>query len=171
MFETERLVVRRWSLDDLDAAAAIYGDPEVMTFLGDGQPLYDPAQVRAWLAKRISGYDEHPGLGGWAMQRRDDGTVAGTVLLQPFPGEADVEVGWHLARAAWGAGYATEAAGGALRHGFDVLGLEEVYAVVNPINARSLAVVRRLGMTPLGQTDRYYEQTLELFVTAARYSR
>jgi RimJ/RimL family protein N-acetyltransferase len=166
VFETERLVVRRWSLDDTPAAFAIYGDPDVMHFLGDGTPMPDIAAQRDRLAQRIRGYDEHPGLGGWAMQRRGDGAVIGSVLLQPLPGDERVEVGWHLARAAWGGGYATEAARGALDHGFSRLELRDIFAVVNAGNTRSLAVVGRLGMVPLGPTGRYYGQTLELFVAA-----
>jgi RimJ/RimL family protein N-acetyltransferase len=167
VFETERLVVRRWSMADAAAAFAIYGDPDVMHFLGDGTPVPDVAAEQARLEQRIDAYEEHPGLGGWAMQRRDDGAVVGSVLLKPLPGDERVEVGWHLARATWGSGYATEAARGALDHGFTALGLDEIFAVVDGRNSRSLAVVRRLGMTPLGRTDRYYGRTLERFVTPA----
>jgi RimJ/RimL family protein N-acetyltransferase len=166
VFETERLVVRRWSLDDAAAAFQIYGDPAVMHFLGDGTPMRDVAAQRDRLAQKIRAYEERPGLGGWAMQRRGDGAVIGSVLLQRLPGDERVEVGWHLARAAWGAGYATEAARGALGHGFAGLRLQEIFAVVDARNSRSLSVVQRLGMTPLGSTDRYYGHRLELFVAS-----
>jgi RimJ/RimL family protein N-acetyltransferase len=76
----------------------------------------------------------------------------------------DIEVGWHLHPDAWGHGYATEAARGALRWGFD-RGLEEVHAVVRPDNAPSLRVCGRLAMVPVGRTSRYYDTELELFTT------
>jgi len=69
----------------------------------------------------------------------------------------------HLKYEAWGQGYATEAAQVLLSYGFDTLHLPEIYAVANPKNERSLQVMRRLGMTRLGRTNRYYNQELELF--------
>jgi RimJ/RimL family protein N-acetyltransferase len=110
------------------------------------------------------------------------------VLLKPLPGGGDrgdrgggdrgggdhdggdyggeVEVGWHLHPDSWGHGYATEAARGAVDRAFRY-GLPEVYAVVRPDNAPSLAVCRRLGMTPLGRTTRWYGIDLEAFRLAA----
>jgi RimJ/RimL family protein N-acetyltransferase len=78
-----------------------------------------------------------------------------------------VEVGWHLHPDSWGHGYATEAARGAIAKGF-AEGLDEIFAVVRPDNKRSLAVCRRLGLTHLGRTDRWYGQALELFRTGAQ---
>jgi RimJ/RimL family protein N-acetyltransferase len=75
----------------------------------------------------------------------------------------DVEVGWHLARAHWGHGYATEAARALINHGFHTLNLDTINAVVNPANAASIRVTQRLGMTPLGRTRKYYNAVVELF--------
>jgi RimJ/RimL family protein N-acetyltransferase len=89
--------------------------------------------------------------------------VAGTVLLKPLPeGVGEVEVGWHLHPDSWGRGYATEAARAVVDRGFTA-GLPEVYAVVRPGNARSMAVCRRLGMAPLGRMRRWYHVELEVF--------
>jgi RimJ/RimL family protein N-acetyltransferase len=97
------------------------------------------------------------------VERREDGRVVGTVLLVRLPdGDGEVEVGWHLHPDAWGHGYATEAARGALDWGFR-RGLEEALAVVRPGNTASAAVCRRLGMEPQGLTSRYYGLELELF--------
>jgi RimJ/RimL family protein N-acetyltransferase len=84
------------------------------------------------------------------------------VLLVNLPESAEIEVGWHLHPDSWGHGYATEAARGAIAKGFSE-GLREIFAVVRPDNERSLAVCRRLGMTHLGPSDRWYGHTLELF--------
>jgi RimJ/RimL family protein N-acetyltransferase len=101
--------------------------------------------------------------GRWAVERKDDGTVVGTVLLVRLPeGDGELEVGWHLHPDSWGHGYASESARAVLDRAFRA-GVPEVFAVVRPDNTASLAVCHRLGMEPLGRTDRYYEQELELF--------
>jgi RimJ/RimL family protein N-acetyltransferase len=101
--------------------------------------------------------------GCWAIEPLDGGPPAGTVLLKPLPnGVGEVEVGWHLHPDCWGNGYATEAARAVVDRGFDG-GLPEVYAVVRPGNEASLAVCRRLGMTPLGRVRRWYDVELEAF--------
>jgi RimJ/RimL family protein N-acetyltransferase len=97
--------------------------------------------------------------------------VHGSVLLNLMANSdgspPDVlEVGWHLHPDSWGHGYATEAAQGAVQYAFG-RGEPEVHAVVYPRNVRSLAVCRRLGMTPLGPTDRWYGVPLEAFRLAA----
>ena len=74
----------------------------------------------------------------------------------------DIEVGWHLHPDSWGHGYATEAAQAVMDRGFGS-GLPEVVAVVYPDNHRSIAVCRRLGMTPIGRTDRWYGVEVEAF--------
>ena len=74
-----------------------------------------------------------------------------------------IEIGWHLGRAYWGQGYATESSLGALRHGFETLGLAEIYAIVHHANTRSLRVCGRLGMTLVGTTDRYHDMELKLY--------
>jgi RimJ/RimL family protein N-acetyltransferase len=164
IFSTERLVARDWTLDDADAAYEIYRDPDVMRFLGTApQPVASVEaqreRIAAWL-ERNAGWDDCYGF--WALATHD-GTLVGATLLKPLPGDGPVEVGWHLGKAYWGNGYATEGARGAIAHGFGAAGLDAIYAVVDPANAASLAVARRLGMTYEGRTDLYYEKTLDLF--------
>jgi RimJ/RimL family protein N-acetyltransferase len=102
-------------------------------------------------------------FGVWALELAGIGTVAGTVLLKPLPGGVgEVEVGWHLHPDSWGRGYATEAARAVITRGFEA-GLPEVYAVVRPGNAASVAVCTRLGMTPLGRMRRWYDVELDAF--------
>jgi RimJ/RimL family protein N-acetyltransferase len=78
-------------------------------------------------------------------------------------GAGEVEVGWHFHPDSWSYGYATEAARATIARGFEH-GLAEIHAVVRPDNAPSIAVCRRLGMTPLGRTSRWYGTELEAFV-------
>ncbi|MEQ8463257.1 MAG: GNAT family N-acetyltransferase [Coleofasciculus sp. E1-EBD-02] len=72
-------------------------------------------------------------------------------------------MGWHFRRVSWGKGYATEAARGIIAYGFNTLQLPVLYAVVHPDNKRSIRVTQRLGMTPMGLTNRYYGVQLLLF--------
>ena len=96
--------------------------------------------------------------------------MLGNLLLKPIllstcePSDRpnDVEIGWHLHPDAWGQGYATEAAEAVLDDAFS-RGLAKVLAVTNPDNHASQAVCRRLGMTHLGCTTRYYDTPNELF--------
>jgi RimJ/RimL family protein N-acetyltransferase len=117
--------------------------------------------------------DDHPVHGIWAIATAD-GRLVGNLLLKPIPlsagessGPAEVEIGWHLHPDAWGQGYATEAAQAVLHDAFD-RGPAKVLAVTDPDNHASQAVCRRLGMTALGRTTRYYDTVNELFEKASR---
>jgi RimJ/RimL family protein N-acetyltransferase len=137
----------------------LYGRPAVNRWLG-GTPTLTPVElVDRW--HRVSAAD--PRYGCWAVEVRRPPLVAGTVLLEPLPdGVGEVEVGWHLHPDAWGHGYATEAAQAVIERGFRS-GVPEVYAVVRPGHAASMAVCRRLGMAPLGLLRRWYDVELEAF--------
>jgi RimJ/RimL family protein N-acetyltransferase len=174
VFETERLIVREWTETPADLARVfdIYSRTEVVRWLGNRAPMTDPVEaavrVRAWAARTA---DAGFPYGLWAVQPRDGGPVAGSVLLRPLPGadgapSADTEVGWHFHPDSWGRGYATEAARGTLGRAF-AAGIPEVYAVIVPGNGPSAAVTRRLGMEPLGRTDRWYGMELEGYVLRA----
>ena len=166
---TSRLQLREWSIEDADAAYQMYGDREVMRFLGNGQIVPDVAAQRIWLAERIERYRgaAFDGLGVWAVVERDTEQVVGTILLKPLPPtDLQIEVGWHLVRRVWGKGYASEAARVVMRYGFVDLRLDYILAVIKPENVRSAAVARRIGMRWLERTDRYYDgEELDVFVT------
>ncbi len=170
IYETDRLIVREWTHDPDDHARIfdIYSRWEVARWLG-AQPraMADAVEAVAVVDRWRVLHEGDRRFGCWAVQVRDTGTVAGTVLFKPLPnGTGEVEVGWHFHPDSWGYGYATESARGAVERGF-AAGLPEVYAVVRPGNERSMAVCRRLGMAPLGRTTRWYEVELEAFRMAA----
>jgi RimJ/RimL family protein N-acetyltransferase len=158
---TARLRLRAWTTEpgDLARLADLYGRDEVTRWLG-GPPTVGPEElVERW--RRVHDLDRLHGC--WAIDPLSGGSPAGTVLFKPLPnGVGEVEVGWHLHPDSWGRGYATEAARAVVDRGFDG-GLPEVYAVVRPGNEPSLAVCRRLGMTPLGRMRRWYDVELEAF--------
>lgn len=143
---TDRLVLRRWRDSDLEPWAAMNADPEVREHLGD--PL-TREQSDASVA-RFQAEFEQRGYGWWAVEVRATGAFIGFAGLDPVEDHmpfTGVEIGWRLARPAWGHGYATEAAQAVLAYGFDTLRLPEILAVTTATNHRSQAVMRRIGMT------------------------
>ena len=163
-FDTDRLVARSWNISDAAAFFDIYRRWEVARWLGAAPRVLETldeaeARVTRWAELNKTGEVE----GRWAVQRREDGRVLGTVLLVALPGgDGEFEVGWHFHPDVWGHGYATEAARGAVHWGFE-RGLDEIRAVVRPGNSPSAAVCARLGMQALGVTSRYYDAELELY--------
>ena len=170
--ETERLVVREWtsSAQDIARRFDIYRREEVVKWLGNSTALTSVAETAERMQRAQAFYDLHQGrYGVWAVQVRDTGLVAGSVLLVPMPepsdgtpGEAEVEIGWHLHPDSWGKGYATEAAKAVLAHGF-ALGLPEILAIARPDNAASIAVMRRIDMRHSGRTTRWYGLEAEFY--------
>lgn len=151
---TDRLMLRRWRESDLAPWAEMNADPEVREHLGD--PL-TREQSDASVARFRAAFDRR-GYGWWAVEVLATGEFVGFAGLDdveedmPFTG---VEIGWRLARPAWGHGYATEAARATLAFGFETLGLPEILAITTAANVRSRAVMRRIGMTrdPAGDFD------------------
>jgi RimJ/RimL family protein N-acetyltransferase len=167
VIETERLLIRPWAPEELDRYFEIYRDPEVARWLS-GPPVRDRKLALERMQRRLAQLAADPRFGSWAVVVRDTGEPAGTVLLKPLPdGEGEIEIGWHLHPDSWGRGYASEAAAALLASGF-ADGLEEIWAVVDPANDRSLAVCRRIGLRLLGITDRWYHEPSLLFWAGAR---
>jgi RimJ/RimL family protein N-acetyltransferase len=146
---TERLVLRSWRPSDREPFARLNADRDVVEFLNDGVPftraesdeLFDAIQVH-W---------EQRGFGLWCAAAREEpdeclgfvGLAVPSFLPSVLPA---VEVGWRLARPAWGRGLATEGARASLRHAFVELDLAAVISIIDPANARSLGVAEKLGM-------------------------
>jgi RimJ/RimL family protein N-acetyltransferase len=149
---TERLVLRDWQPDDVKRWAEINADPEVREFLGG---LWTEAQAAASIDRYREGFAAN-GFGFWALAERENGRLVGMAGLDvvdpetPFTG---VEIGWRLARDAWGRGYATEAARAVLEEAFGPLGLDEVFALTETENVKSQAVMRRIGMEHVPAKD------------------
>jgi RimJ/RimL family protein N-acetyltransferase len=144
---TPRLLLRPWRDDDVDAFVAMFGDPMVMEFL---LPPQDRAAIEAIVGRVRDHFAKH-GFGWWAAELKETGAFIGFVGLAHVPFEAHftpaVEIGWRLASAYWGQGYATEGAKAALDFGFTGLGLQEIVSFTVPANRRSWRVMQRIGMT------------------------
>jgi len=143
---TPRLRLRQWRASDLAPFAALNADPQVMEFM----PGCLTAAESDALARRFESEIARQGWGLWAAESRAGAAFIGYVGLHAPTFEAHftpcVEIGWRLARAGWGAGFATEAARECLRFAFETLALSEVVSYTVPLNRRSRAVMERLGM-------------------------
>lgn len=145
-FETERLRLRQWRAADRAPFSAINADPRVMEFFP--APL-TRAESDA-MAHRCEAYIAERGWGFWAVEIGATSEFIGMVGLHvaapELPFSPCVEIGWRLATKHWGKGFATEAARGALRVGFERLGVPEIVSFTAVNNVRSRAVMERLGM-------------------------
>jgi len=139
--------MRRWRSADVGPLAALNADPEVMRFF---PARLSRAQTELMIERIEAGF-ERDGFGLWALEVRDGGELAGFAGLSSATFAAHftpaVEVGWRLARSHWGHGYATEAGRAALAFGFEHADLKEIVSFTAVRNARSRAVMERLGLT------------------------
>lgn len=152
----KRVALRRWADADLAPFAALNADPEVMLRM---TKLLAPDESDAQAGRIRTHFDEH-GFGLWALDVPGLGFagfvgVAKVPFALPLAGLAEppFEIGWRLARAAWGHGYATEGAALALRHAFEIAALPQVVSFTALDNAKSIAVMERIGLTRRGEFD------------------
>ncbi len=142
---TPRLLLRTFRLADLPEYEALNADPEVYRYLG-GEPLTrrHSDEIAEWAQECY----QSEGIGLLAVERRSDGAFLGQCGVhhqESYPDE--LEVAWRFASRHWGQGYATEAAAAWLERAFTTLGAERVISMTDHPNTRSLAVMKRLGMT------------------------
>jgi RimJ/RimL family protein N-acetyltransferase len=165
LLTTPRLTVRDWTTDDDAAAFGVYGDGRVAPWLLPAMSrIADVAAMRCVLEAWAEAQPNmNSPAGRWALARRDTDEVIGGVSLRLLPPyDQDLEIGWHLAPANWGQGYAAEA-GRALAVWSFAQGAEELYAVVGPGNHRAAATAQRIGMEWVGETDKYYDRLLQVY--------
>ena len=143
---TPRLLLRAWRDEDMPAYAALNADPRVMEHF----PSTLTREESDASVGRIRRYHQERGFGLWAVEVPGTASFIGFIGLQVPSFEAHftpcVEIGWRLAHAHWGHGYATEGARASLGIAFGELGLEEVVAMTTTTNERSQCVMKKLGM-------------------------
>lgn len=146
MIATDRLVLRPAVDADRDAIAALNAHPRVGAWLGG---VRDRAQSDAFV-DLVQAHEAEHGFGFWVVERQADRQVVGMTGIWWVPPHMNmpdtVEIGWRFHPDAWGQGYATEAAGAALAHGFETLKLPEIIAFTASTNLASQSVMRRIGM-------------------------
>jgi len=141
--ETERLLLRMFCPEDLDELATLFRDPEVMRYVGEGQPVNREEADKA-LRSIIRHWQTH-GFGRWAAVNKQTREFVGFGGLRSLFGTP--EVVYHLATAHWGKGLATELARASLRFGFEDRKFERIVAIAKPLNAASIHVMEKLGMS------------------------
>jgi RimJ/RimL family protein N-acetyltransferase len=152
VIRTDRLLLRRWRPDDEPKLAAINRDPEVTRYLN--RATADEHAIREFFSRIDEHWREH-GFGFFALEVTSgepdlNGRMigfAGVAYPNFLPELAErPELGWRLARDAWGRGLAYEAASAARDHALRETGLEELISIIHPENQRSRRLAQRLGM-------------------------
>lgn len=152
--ETERLILREMTAEDLPALREILQDAEVMYAY---EHAFSEQEVIQWFENQLRRYREN-GFGLWAVVLKSNGKMIGQCGLtyQDFNGRSVVEVGYLFQKAFWHKGYADESAQACKRYAFDVLGKAEVYSIIRDNNIASQRVAMKNGMQPCGRIIKHY---------------
>jgi RimJ/RimL family protein N-acetyltransferase len=148
--ETSRLTLRRFTEADEDNLVELDSDPQVMRFIGGGEP-FPRAEVRDRILPILLGfYERFEGFGFWVAEEKPTGRFLGWFHFRPprnEPRDGEIELGYRLRRSAWGKGYATEGSRALIRKGFTELGVERVVAEAMAANLGSRRVMEKSGLT------------------------
>jgi [ribosomal protein S5]-alanine N-acetyltransferase len=163
--ETERLRLRMLHLSDLDDLAALFADPDVMRYVGNGKPV-DGAEAKKAIASIVAHWERH-GFGRWAVEDKTTREFVGYGGLRSLFGMP--EVVYHLAKAHWGKGLATELAMASLRYGFDAHRFARIVAIAKPPNAASIHVMEKIGMHFEMRTSYYEMEVVQYAISASEF--
>ena len=144
VFQSERLLCRRWIPEDFEPLLAVYSDPEAMRWVGDGQPI-SRDECEDWFKVTEANYTKR-GYGMFALAKRDSGAVVGFAGLVHPGGQSEPEIKYAFLRNHWGIGLATEAVPQLLAYGASAHGLRRIIATVAPGNLVSQRVLAKAGM-------------------------
>lgn len=144
IYETERLLVRHITSDDLDVMYEIYSNPKAMLWVGDGSPLTRERCIW-WIDKTLNNYEKY-GYGMSAIVLRESNVVIGFCGLIHPVGRVLPEIKYALLEEYWGRGIATECAQGMLAYGADTFGMTEIIASIAQQNVVSRHILEKLGM-------------------------
>ncbi|MEU8304209.1 GNAT family N-acetyltransferase [Actinomadura sp. NPDC048955] len=158
---TDRLLLRRFTEDDLDDLVRLHGDPEVVRFLTGGRPTPRAHLRDQTLAKILAWYEQGP-LGRWAAVELSSGDFIGWFALEPGGGHdlRQAELGYCLRAASWGRGYATEASRALIAKAFTDLGVHRVFAQTMAVNAASRRVMEKSGLTYLRTFHQHWDDPI-----------
>ena len=147
--ETERLVLRRFTMADVDNLVALDADPDVMHFITGGVPTSRDEIENEVLPNFLGYYERFEGYGFWAAIEKPTGEFLGWFHFRPREGAApgEAELGYRLRKSAWGQGYATEGSRALIRRGFTEFGVERVVAEAMAVNTASRRVMEKAGLT------------------------
>lgn len=148
---TERLILRDWSLDDVDGYAAIIGDPEVMRYIGNGK-VRDRSQAEDFV-RTMMGHQQERGWMRFAVEHAQSGQLMGFSGFDDKNGPLDF--GWRLGRDFWGGGYGYEASAAALWVGQQTFELKGITAQSYPENVGSVRIMEKMGMSFIGESEEH----------------
>ena len=146
--ETERLVLRQFTNEDIDNLVELDSDPEVMRFINGGRPTPRDEIENEVLPAFLGYYERYAGYGFWAAVERSTGRFIGWFHFRPAEGAPpdEVELGYRLCRSAWHKGHATEGSRALIDKGFAELGVQRVVASTMVVNVASRRVMEKAGL-------------------------
>ncbi len=156
ILETNRLILRTWGLEDAEAAFGIWGDAQVMRFIG--KPFESVEVARRALGNAIAAQERY-GFCLWAAVEKSGQKVIGCCGFHAYEEGSALELAYHFIPSSWGGGYATEAAAACVRYGFERLKTPKIVAFTRPGNAASDRVLEKVGMSYEGPVS--YENVEE----------
>lgn len=147
--ETTRLVLRRFTMADLDNLVSLDADPDVMHFVTGGIPTTREEIETDILPAFLGYYERHEGYGFWAAIEKPTRQFVGWFHFRPRVGASrdEAELGYRLRTSAWGKGYATEGSRALIRKGFTEFGVQRVVAEAMAVNLASRRVMEKAGLT------------------------
>ncbi len=163
MLETERLIIRQFTLDDIPELVELRADPEVNKYLG-GVKNQNAESIAKRMEFYIDCYDKY-GFGMSAMIWKATGEMIGWSGLQPLQETGKTEVGYGMAKEFWRKGIGLEAAKAWLEFGFTKTDLEKIYAIAVPENVGSWRIMEKLGMSFEGIETHYNLDTKVYSIT------
>lgn len=159
MLETTRLLIRKFTFDDLDELIEMRSDPQVNKHLG-GTRLQNPQAITKRMQVYIDCYEKY-GYGAGAMIWKETGEMCGWSGLQPLEETGEIEVGYGMAQKFWGKGIGYECAIAWLKFGFEKVNLKRIVAVASPENTASWRIMEKCGMR-YEKTEQHYGETCVL---------
>jgi RimJ/RimL family protein N-acetyltransferase len=177
--ETSRLTLRRFTEADEDNLVELNSDPQVMRFIGGGEPTSREEVRNRILPILLDYYERFEGFGFWAAEETSTGRFLGWFHFRPHKNDGEIELGYRLRRAAWGKGYATEGSRALIRKGFTELGVERVVAETMAVNVGSRRVMEKAGLTlvrtfhrdGLDSVEGFEHGVVEYALTRAEWAR
>ena len=158
IFETERLVVRPYTMDDFDNFFRLNSDEDVMRFI---RPAQTKKQSKEFLQKIIAAYTERPGMGRWGMFLKKKNEFVGSFAIIPVENTNQLQLGYALVKESWGKGYATESVNVGLQYAFGYLELDEIAGITYPENIPSQKVLLKNGFV---FDSTFFEEERELHI-------
>lgn len=147
--ETDRLILRRFTTDDVDNLVELDSDPEVMLRITGGRPTPREEIESETLPAFLGYYRKYPGFGFWAIIEKGTDQFVGWIHFRPAAGEPpdEPELGYRLMKSAWGKGYAAEGSQAVIDRGFREFGVSRVRAETMVVHTGSRRVMEKCGMT------------------------